>query len=163
MIWNKNVLILTYYYLYLFIVSSVYSILSYSTFCCEGPSGLQQLRRSCETPLGVWTVSFQPAKVAPPSEVMSSDIAPSAKIVRPLVRWSIYTHYKDWSLQSTYGSQENDTAFVPDNVCSLIIINVHRRLSKSRQFNSSSLDFLFIYICVMANWETLKLIALCWK
>jgi hypothetical protein len=67
-------------------VSSVYSILSYSTFCCEGPSGLQQLRRSCETPLGVWTVSFQPAKVAPPSEVMSSDIAPSAKIVRPLVR-----------------------------------------------------------------------------
>jgi hypothetical protein len=54
-------------------------------------------------------------------------------------------------LQSTYGSQENDTALVPDNVCSLIIINVHRRLSKSRQFNSSSLDFLFIYICVMAK------------
>ena len=69
-----------------------------------GPSGLQQLRRSYETPLGVWTVSFQPAKVAPPSEVMSSDVAPSAKMSRGMVSTSKYTLHKIARLISTYGS-----------------------------------------------------------
>ena len=36
------------------------------------------------THLGVWTLSFQPAKVAPPSKVISSDIAPSAKMCSEL-------------------------------------------------------------------------------
>tara|TARA_B100001778_G_scaffold287169_1_gene254849 strand:- start:306 stop:479 length:174 start_codon:yes stop_codon:yes gene_type:complete len=55
------------------------------------------------THLGVWTLSFQPAKVAPPSKVISSDNAPSAKMDGVGTRAKVYIKIEIIDLISIYG------------------------------------------------------------